>query len=239
MLTHLRAAEQLAAGLADHHRLGIHLPSSSQYALRHTQAYQSAVAYSQQAHAIATTLGDIGLQMESHLDMAWTYFDLGDYRRALDHLPQALTILQGAPARPVLRSGHRLVVHGQPCCSLRRTWMRRASVNWGHFAEGVAYGDEALPTRRGDRSSLRVPERLSACGVSAYTPGHPAQAVPMLEQAVALSQEADIPLLYRPAAPRLALAYALAGRVADALSSCSRLRETLSSMGRPISSPGK
>ena len=40
---------------------------------------------------------------------------------------------------------------------------------------------------------------------------------PIAQAAVALSQEADIPEVYRLAAPRLALAYALAGRAADAL----------------------
>jgi tetratricopeptide (TPR) repeat protein len=43
------------------------------------------------------------------------------------------------------------------------------------------------------------------------------QAIPVLERAVALSQDADIPDLGLPTAPHLALAYALAGRATDAL----------------------
>jgi tetratricopeptide (TPR) repeat protein len=43
------------------------------------------------------------------------------------------------------------------------------------------------------------------------------QAIPLLERAVALAQDADIPNFYRGSAAYLALAYALAGRAADAL----------------------
>jgi tetratricopeptide (TPR) repeat protein len=43
------------------------------------------------------------------------------------------------------------------------------------------------------------------------------QAIPLLEQAVALSQEADMTTFYRLATANLAQAYALAGRATDAL----------------------
>jgi tetratricopeptide (TPR) repeat protein len=43
------------------------------------------------------------------------------------------------------------------------------------------------------------------------------QAIPLLERAVVLSQDADIPSYYHRAAAYLALAYTLAGRTADAL----------------------
>jgi tetratricopeptide (TPR) repeat protein len=42
------------------------------------------------------------------------------------------------------------------------------------------------------------------------------KAIPLLERAVALGQDADIPNLYRVAAAYLTLAYALAGRATDA-----------------------
>ena len=43
------------------------------------------------------------------------------------------------------------------------------------------------------------------------------QAIPILERAVALSQDANIPVFFRISAPYLALAYAQAGRATDAL----------------------
>jgi class 3 adenylate cyclase/tetratricopeptide (TPR) repeat protein len=95
MLTHLRAAEALAVGLADHRRLGI-IYRSLANTLRLMQDYEPALAYSQRAHAMATVLGDVGLQMESRLAMGWIYCDLGDYRQAMEHFRQALTILTAA-----------------------------------------------------------------------------------------------------------------------------------------------
>jgi len=50
------------------------------------------------------------------------------------------------------------------------------------------------------------------------------QAIPLLEQALALSQEADIALFYRNAIAPLALAYALAGRATDALAVLGQIR---------------
>ena len=52
------------------------------------------------------------------------------------------------------------------------------------------------------------------------------QAIPLLERAVALGQEADLPNIYRLCAPPLALAYALAGRTRDALAVLGQFRET-------------
>ena len=65
------------------------------------------------------------------------------------------------------------------------------------------------------------------------------QAIPLLERAVALSQEANIPQLCL-AAPHLALAYALAGRAADALAVLGQFggNAVVLAVERPISSPG-
>ncbi len=59
------------------------------------QDYEPALAYCQRAHAIATVLGDIDLQMWVNNDMGQIYQDLGDYRQAMAYLQQVLTALQG------------------------------------------------------------------------------------------------------------------------------------------------
>ena len=204
-LTHLRAAEQVAVGLEDHHRLG-YLYRRLANALRNTQAYESALAYCQQAHAMATTLGDTGLQRWANLEMGWLYVELGDYRQAIPYLQQLLTGLQEEQRD----QSFRIAVHA-------RLLMIRCLSELGGFAEGVAYGDEALPlAEAGDRlyERLTVYRRV---GYLHMRQGTLYQAIPLLERAVVLSQEADIPVLYRLAAPRLARAYALAGRAEDAL----------------------
>ena len=204
-LTHLRAAEQVAVGLEDHHRLG-YLYRRLANALRNTQAYESAVAYCQQAHAIATTLGDTSLQRWANLEMGWLYVELGDYRQAIPYLQQLLT----GPQEEQRDQSFRIAVHA-------RLLMIRCLSELGGFVEGIAYGDEALPLVE---ASARLYERLIVywrVGYLHMRQGTLSQALPLLERAVALSQEANIPEVYRLAAPRLALAYALAGRAADAL----------------------
>ena len=59
---------------------------------------------------------------------------------------------------------------------------------------------------------------IAGSGICMYAKATLPQAIPLLERAVALSQEADIPnCLPRHGCPALALAYALAGRATDAL----------------------
>jgi DNA-binding winged helix-turn-helix (wHTH) protein/tetratricopeptide (TPR) repeat protein len=220
-LTHLRAAEALAEGLADHRRLGI-IYRSLANTLRLMQDYEPALAYSQRAHAMATALGDVALQLESRLAMGWIYCDLGDYRQALEHLQQALMTLQGAPRGQSFgldnlrgiglghRLGNRLLI--------TRTWIVSCLSQLGAFADGVACGTEALQLAEAvdhPYDYLNVYQRV---GFLHVRQGNLPQAIPMLERGVALSQEADMPLFYHPTATGLALAYALAGRAPDALS---------------------
>ena len=95
----------------------------------------------------------------------------------------------------------------------------------GEFADGVAYGAEALQIAE---AVNRPYERLSVYsreGILHVRQGTLHQAIPLLERGVALGQEADIPTFYRIAATYLALAYALAGRATDALPLLGQIEE--------------
>ena len=139
MLTHLRAAEALASGLTNHRRLGV-IYRSLANTLRLMQDYEPALAYSQRAHAMATALGDVRLQMESRLPMGWTYCELGDYRQAMKHFRQALRSSKGrhAPSPAILPTAWAsvLTTAWTTACSLRGPGWRRASVNWGPLPMG-------------------------------------------------------------------------------------------------------
>src|SRR4029450_1545074 len=87
----------------------------------------------------------------------------------------------------------------------------------GIFADGVAYGNEALQIAE---AVDRPYDRLGAywrMGSLHVRQGILHQAIPLLERAVPLCQEADHLLYYRNAAAFLALAYGLAGRATDAI----------------------
>jgi tetratricopeptide (TPR) repeat protein len=209
-LTHLREAETLAAGLADHRRLGrlCHRLASTLHLM---QDYEAALAYCQRAHTIATALGDVDLQVWVNYDMSRIYKDLGDYRQAMAYSQQVLTALQGEQRSQsfsgvvILRS------------IVARVNMVVCLSDLGRFADAVAQSDEALQVAE---AGARTDDRLgvySAVGYLHVCQGTLHQATPLLERAVALSQDANIPIFYSISAPFLALAYALAGRATDAL----------------------
>jgi predicted ATPase len=128
-LPHLREAETIAERLGDHRRLGrIYRRLAS--VLRNLRDGE-ALAYCQRAHAVATALGDIGLQIWANLNMGVSYHDLGDYHRAIACVQQMLTALQevlpdqsfGGVVLPGIRA---------------RIWMVNCLGELGEFADGVA-----------------------------------------------------------------------------------------------------
>jgi|RhiMetdeSRZDD1v2_1073273.scaffolds.fasta_scaffold51791_2 class 3 adenylate cyclase/tetratricopeptide (TPR) repeat protein len=209
-LTHLHEAETLAEGLADHRRLG-HVCHRIASTLTFMQDYEPALAYCQRAHAIATALGDVDLQVWVNGDMGEIYASLGDYRQAIAYLQQVLTALPGEQ-RSQSFSGIVLLRS-----ITARVHMVQCLRELGRFADGMAQSDEALQVAE---AGARTDDRLAVYGGMGYLhvrQGTLHQAIPLLERAVALSQDANIPVFYYTSAPFLALAYALAGRATDAL----------------------
>ena len=216
-LTHLHAAESLAEGLGDPRRLSIVYRSLAN-TLRQMQDYAPALAYSQRAYALATALGDVGLQLEGTLAMGWINYNLGEYRQALAYLQQALTALQGEARSQSFGLRRHLLGGGSGNRPLiTRSWMVLCLSELGVFADGVAYGTEALQLAEAVARPYEYVNVSYRVGYLHVRQGTLHQAIPLLARGVALSQEADIPLFYRHNAVYLALAYALAGRATDAL----------------------
>jgi tetratricopeptide (TPR) repeat protein len=175
------------------------------------QDYEPALAYCQRAHAITTALRDVDLQVWVNHDMGQIYTDLGDYRQAIEYLQQVLTALPGEQRSQAFSGG--VILRS----IVARVYMVQCLRELGRFADAVAYGDEALQVAE---AGARPDDRLAAYSSMGYMhvrQGSLHQAIPLLERAVALSQEANIPVFYYTSAPFLALACALAGRATDAL----------------------
>jgi class 3 adenylate cyclase/tetratricopeptide (TPR) repeat protein len=209
-LTYLRDAETLAEDLVDQRRLE-RVYRRMIVPLVVMQDYEAALAYCQRAYAMATALGDVALQADVNVRTGPIYHDLGDYRRAMAYLQQASSVFQGERRYQFLGT-----VVTLPSVNAR-VWMGQCCVELGAFADGIAYIDEARQiaeevNRPYDR--LHVYFRLGQLQVR-QSALH--QAIPLLERVVALGQEADILTFYPGAAAYLALAYALAGRVTDAI----------------------
>jgi class 3 adenylate cyclase/tetratricopeptide (TPR) repeat protein len=216
-LPHLREAETLAAGLADHHRLG-RIYRRIAGACRMLQDYELALAYCQRAHAMATALGDVDTQMQVNHAMGMISFDLGDYRQAMASLQQILTAVQGEQGAQ--SSGSVVFPAFQA-----RAWMSRCLSELGEFADALAYGTEALQIAEAGGRPIECLAVYSRVGPFQVRQGTLHTAIPLLEGAVVLSQDVDMPNYYHLAAPWLALAYALAGRTTDA-------RAVLEQLGR-------
>ena len=209
-LAHLRAAEPLAEALADHRRLArIYYQIGQTY--KQLQEFEPALAYCQRAHAMATRLGDVNIQTWVNHHMSTIYVDLGDYRQAMACCQQELTALAGSPYDPFVYAV------AQPSI-LARVYMVICLSQVGEFAAGVAYGDEARQiAEAGERPYERVSVDSRVGALYLYQ-GTLHLAIPLLERAVAMSQEGNIPVLYSGAATALARAYAMASRGPDARS---------------------
>ena len=169
------------------------------------QEFEPALAYCQRAQAIATGLGDVDLQTRVNHHMSTIYVELGDYRQAMACCQQMLTALAGSAYDPFVRAVAQLSI-------LARVYLVMCLSQVGEFAAGVAYGDEARQiAEAGERPYERVSVDSRVGALYLYQ-GALHLAIPLLERAVAVSQEANIPVLYAAYAAHLARAYAMAGR---------------------------
>jgi tetratricopeptide (TPR) repeat protein len=155
------------------------------------------------------------------------YYEQGDYRQAMACFQQTLTALQGVPPDQFF------VVLLHPSVNAR-AWMVLCLSELGAFADGVAYGAEALQIAE---AVERPYERLTVytrVGLLHVRQGSLHQAIPLLERAVALCQEANISIYYRLSAASLALAHALAGRATDALAVLEQMVGNIGSLPKPL-----
>ena len=209
ILAYLREAETLAAALDDPRRLG----QVSRFLSLHFYyrgAYDQAIAAAQRALALATASGEVVLQALANHYLGRAYQAQGDYRRAIDCLGQTVASLDGA--RRHERFGQLILpaVHSRAylaCVPCRAGHVRRGQCPRGRRAADCRGGCSPRQPHVGllrDRSAVPPPRR-------------PAQGPPLLERAMGICQDADLPLCFPRMAAALGAAYTLAGRVADAV----------------------
>jgi len=209
MLDYLREAETLAKALDDQPRLG----RISSYMCRYFRAmgdHDGAVASGQHALAVAETLGDFALQIMARHHLSVAHHVLGDHRRAMALLTRNVESLAGDLHREFFGMATLPAV-------ISRAWLVRCLAELGTFPEGIARGEEAvqIAEARGHPNSL-----LHAChgaGYLALRTGDLSRAIPLLERCVNLCRVFNFSLWFSETAAALGCAYALAGRVTEAL----------------------
>jgi tetratricopeptide (TPR) repeat protein len=209
ILVALREAEALAAALDDPRRLGQVLVFLSNYFFL-MGAHDQAIAAGQRALALATADGDIVLQALANQRLGYAYEAQGDYRGAIDCLGQTRASLDGPRRRE--RFGQVALPAVQS-----RAWLVTCHAELGTFVEGRALGDEGLRIAEGVDHLASLMFAWWSLGLLSLRQGDLRWALPQLERAVGICQDADLPLFFPLMAPALGAAYTLSGRAADAI----------------------
>jgi tetratricopeptide (TPR) repeat protein len=233
ILAHLHEAETLATALGDQRRLG-HVSALMSNTLLWMGDNDRALASGQRACALATACGDIPLLMLANMRLGHDYYILGDYQRALDLLRQAVEALTGESSR--VPFGDR-VGPASPVPVLSRTFLLWSLAEVGKFTEGVAHGEEAV--RRAEAAEHLTSLIIAYFGMGrlCLRQGDFHKAALVLEQGLRLCDIGQIPTFFMLTAASLGYAYALSGRVAEALPLLERALEEADRLGFP-DSPG-
>jgi len=206
---HLREAETLAQVLDDRQRLGQVAMYMAEY-FRQMNALDPALEAWQRARALATTLGDVGLQVVANFHIGTVYYEQGDYCRAIDGLGWNVATLQGDLIR------ERFGMTGLPSV-LSRVYLSWSLAELGTFADATARGEEGVRiAEAADHPFSRI-WAYTGIGHLYLNKGDVHRGIPVLKQGLELCQTWDIPTLFPQVRRALGTAYALSGRVPEAL----------------------
>jgi tetratricopeptide (TPR) repeat protein len=209
MLAVLRQAEALAAALDDHHRLG-QIAGLLSVHFRIMGAIDQAIVAGQRALALATASGDAVLHALANLRLGQVYYGQDDYRRAIDYFRQAAAFFDGTRRR------ERFGLPNLPAV-LSRAILAQCYAEMGTFAEGRALGEKGLRIAEAVAHPASLMMASWGIGLLAFRQGDLPRALSLLERAVGICHEADLPGYFPRSAAALGAAYTLDGRVTDAV----------------------
>jgi class 3 adenylate cyclase/tetratricopeptide (TPR) repeat protein len=209
VLAYLHEAEALGVALNDPRRLAqVSVLLSRHFYLR--GAYDQSIVSGERALALATDVGDVILRARANLYLALGYIAQGNYRRAIDRLGQTVASLAGAQCRE--RFGQVFL----PAVA-SRTLLAWCHAELGTFAEGRALGEEGLRVAEAVVHPGSIMLASWGIGLLSLRQGDLPRALPLLERAVSICQDADLPVLFPEIAPALGAAYTLGGCMANAI----------------------
>jgi tetratricopeptide (TPR) repeat protein len=223
-LAALCEAESLAAALDDP-RLQAQAVIFLAAHFRTLGLYDEAIAAAQRALALATASGDVVLQAQANLRLGLTCYDQGDYRRAIDCLRQTIASLEGAQHHEPFGETVLPAVYARAC-------LAPCYAELGMFTEGRAFAAEGLRIAEVVNQPSSLMYAYWGVGLLAFRQGDLPRALPPLERAVGICQEADLPLYFHRIATALGEAYTLAWRVADAIPLLTEAMAQATAMGR-------
>jgi tetratricopeptide (TPR) repeat protein len=201
----LHQAEDLAQHLQDRQRLGRLSAYMARY-LWATVNHERAVEVGQRACTIATELEDVALQAVANFTVAFAYHDLSVYGPAIEILRHNLALLEGDLTRERLGESYLPSVQSRVALAWCLGWQ-------GEFPEAAALIQEATRIAEAVDHPGSVAHALQGGGLLYLLKGDLDEAIPRLEGSLAMTKANPSPA----SLSFLAHAYALAGRVAEAL----------------------
>ena len=209
ILAALREAEALAAALDDPRRLGqvsifltIHFYNRG--------AHDQAIAAAQRALTLAAVSGESVLHALANLYLGRVYEAHGDYRQAIDCLRQTVVFCDGA-------GHHERFGQVVPPAVSSRTLLVVCHGELGAFAAGRVLGEEGLRIAEAMAHPASLMYGYWGLGLLALYQGDLQGALPALERAIRICQDANLSFYFSWMAATLGAAYP-GWRVADAVS---------------------
>jgi tetratricopeptide (TPR) repeat protein len=222
-LDYLREAATLAEALDDQARLGRVSVYMCRY-LREMGDHDGAVASGQHALAVAETLGDFALQVMARHFLGVAYHVLGDHRRAMGLLRSNVESL----ADDLLRE--RFGLTGPPAV-LSRAWLARCLTELGAFPEGITHGEEAVRIAEAVDHPYSLIYAYLGVGSLSLRTRDLSRAILVLERCHDHCRVLNFRLWFSETASALGCAYALAGRVTEALPLLEEAEQTGAALG--------
>lgn len=170
--------------------------------------HDRAVEAGQRALSIATGIRDFALQASANYYLGEAYHVLGDYRRAADFLRRNVERFEGDLI-------HERFGMAGPHSVISRAWLVMCLAELGEFPEGIVRGEEGLRIAEAVDQPFSVALASYAVGSLSLRKGDLIRAISLLERALPLCQ--SVPYYFPWIASALGYAYALSGRVAEAL----------------------
>ena len=219
----LRATEALAERLGDDQRLG-RIAGYLCHFFSGIGEHARAIAAGQRALTLASTSEAFDIQVAAQALLGSAYYSAGDFRQALDVSRQVMALLTGEWCYANFGMVSLPAVASRECVA-------GCLAELGDFAEATGVGEEAVRIAEVAEQPYSVAGALRWVGWLYRSQGALRTAIPILERSLALSQTIG-PRLFPSTASALSVAYALAGRAADALPLLNQMLERLATGSR-------
>jgi tetratricopeptide (TPR) repeat protein len=184
---------------------------------------EQAIAAAQRALVLATAGGDVVLQARANRYLGAAYQAEGDYRRAIDCLARTVASIEGAWHRE--RFGQVTLP-----AVLARASLAYCYAELGKFAEGRALGEEGLRIAEAVDHHSSLMFASWGIGLLSLRQGDLPRALPLLDRAMGICRDVDLPVYFPWVAAALGAAYTLCGRVGDAVPLLTRAVEQTTAM---------